>query len=154
VNIVDEVNAIGAALRAAGIPYAICGAVAVSAHGAPRMTQDIDIALARDHLAAALTVVAPLGYSIPAGPMTFEAGTPRERHVQRVNKIVGAEHLILDFLLAEAGFAGVLDDKVDVVLPGGTLTFVSRETLIRMKRMAGRPRDLDDIQRLESGDES
>jgi len=118
------------------------------------MTKDIDIALAREHLSAALAAVAPLGYSIPAGPMTFEHGTPRERHVQRVSKIVGAEHLVLDFLVAEASLSDVLDDRIDVALPGGTLTFVSRATLIRMKRMAGRPRDLDDIERLESGDEA
>ena len=48
---------------------------------------------------------------IPAGPMTFGAGTTQERHVQRVNKIAGADHLVLDLLLAEAAYAGVLDDR-------------------------------------------
>jgi hypothetical protein len=154
VNIVDELHAIAAALRTAGIPYAVCGGIAVTAHGATRTTKDIDIALAREHLGAALVAVAPLGYTIPAGLMTFGEGTAVERHVQRVNKIVGSQHLVLDLLLAEAAYAGVLEDRIDVALPAGPITFVSRDTLLRMKRTAGRPIDLADIAKLEGDDES
>ena len=153
-NIVDELHAIAAALRAAGIPYAVCGGIAVTAYGATRSTKDIDVAIFRDDLTAVLAAVAPLGYTIPAGPMTFAEGTAQERHVQRVNKIVGAQHLVLDLLLAEAAYAGVLDDRVVVELPAGPVTFVSRDTLLRMKRLAGRPIDLADIARLEGGDDA
>jgi hypothetical protein len=69
-----------------------------------------------------------------------------------VNKIVGAEHLVLDLRIAEAAHQGALDDRVDVALPAGSITFVSRATLLRMKRLAGRAIDLADIERLE-GDE-
>jgi hypothetical protein len=152
VNIVDELHAIAGALHAESIPYAVCGGIAVTAHGATRSTKDIDIVVARAHLAAALAAVAPLGYSIQAAPMAFSEGTPSERHVQRVNKIVGAEHLMLDLLIAEAAYAGVLDDRVEVVLPAGPITFVSLATLLRMKRLAGRPIDLADIEKLEGRD--
>lgn len=152
VNLVDELHAIAAALRGAGLPYAVCGGIAVTAYGATRSTKDIDIVIAREHLVAALAAVAPLGYAIPAAPMTFGAGTSQERHVQRVNKIVGAQHLVLDLLIAEAAYAGVLDDRIDVELPAGTITFVSRDTLLAMKRLAGRPIDLADIEKLEGGD--
>jgi hypothetical protein len=154
VNIVDELHAIATALRSAGVPYAVCGGIAVTAYGATRTTKDIDVAIAREHVPAALAAVAPLGYNIPAGPMTFGAGTVQERHVQRVNKIVGWQHLVLDLLIAEAAYAGVLDDRVDVPLPAGTITFVSRDTLLRMKRLAARPIDLADIEKLEGGDET
>jgi hypothetical protein len=154
VNLVDELHAIAAALRGAGVPYAVCGGIAVTAHGVARSTKDIDIAIAREHLPAALAAVAPLGYTIPAGPMTFGAGTAQERHVQRVNKIVGSQHLVLDLLITEAAYAGVLDDRVDVPLPAGTITFVSRETLLRMKRLAGRAIDLADIEKLEGNDDT
>lgn len=79
--------------------------------------------------------------------MTSSAGTAQERHVQHVNKIVGSQHLVLDMLLAEASCAGVLDDQIDVALPAGTITFVSRAPLLRMKRLAARPIDLADIER-------
>ncbi len=153
-NLVDELHAIAAALRGAGVPYAVCGGIAVTAHGVARSTKDIDIAIAREHLPAALAAVAPLGYTIPAGPMTFGAGTAQERHVQRVNKIVGSQHLVLDLLITEAAYAGVLDDRIDVPLPAGTITFVSRETLLRMKRLAGRAIDLADIEKLEGNDDT
>lgn len=147
-NIVDELHAIASALGSANITYAVCGGIAVTAHGATRATKDIDVLVARTDLARALAAVAPLGYTIVAGPMVFGAGTNAERHVQRVNKIAGAEHLVLDLLLVEGAYAGTLDDRMDIALPSGTITFVSRETLLRMKRMAGRPIDLADIEKL------
>ena len=153
VNIVDELYAITAALEAAGVAYAVCGGIAVTAYGAPRATQDIDIVIKRDDLVAALQVIVPLGFRLPAGPMVFGEGTPNERHVQRVNKIEGSEHMVLDLLLAEAAYSQVLDDRVTVQLPRGPLSLVSRQTLLKMKRMAGRPKDLIDIERLEKRDD-
>lgn len=44
-NLVDELHAIAAALTEAGIPYAVCGGVAVTMHGATRSTKDIDVLL-------------------------------------------------------------------------------------------------------------
>ena len=38
-------------------------------------------------------------------------------------------------------------------LPRGSLTVVSRETLLLMKRLAGRPQDVADISKLETPDE-
>lgn len=152
-NLVDELHAIAAALTAAAIPYAVCGGVAVTAHGATRSTKDIDILVSRADLSRALDAVRPLGYAFAALPMAFDAGTERERHVQRVSKIDGEEHLLLDLLLAEAAFTGLLDDRVEVSLPEGPLSVVSRAALIRMKRMAGRAQDVADLERLEAGDE-
>jgi hypothetical protein len=155
VNIVDELYAITAALNAAAIPYAVCGGVAVSAHGAPRTTKDIDIAVARADLSRALQAVSSVGYTLLAAPMTFGAGTSKERNLQRVTKIEPTgDHLTLDLLIAEAGYAGILDDRLELPLAHGSVTFVSRETLLKMKRAAGRPMDLIDIERLENDDEA
>lgn len=151
-NIVDELYAITAALREAGVPYAVCGGIAVTVYGVTRTTKDIDIVIAREHLSPALAAVAKLGYDIPAGPMTFGAGTPNERHVQRVNKIEQNQHLVIDLLIAEAAYAVFQRARIDVALPAGTITVVSRETLLRMKRLAGRPIDLADIEKLEGND--
>ena len=151
-NLVDELHAIVAALRGAGLRYAVCGGVAVTIHGAIRSTKDIDILVARDDVPLALEAVRPLGYTYVALPMTFDAGTPRERHVQRVSKIVGDEHLLLDLLVAEAAFAGGLDDVIEVALAEGPLAVVSRDTLVRMKQLAGRAQDVADLEKLEAGD--
>jgi hypothetical protein len=151
VNLVDELHAIAAALRAAGITYAVCGGVAVTIHGATRSTKDIDLLVARDDVPRILNVIRPLGFAFVALPMTFDAGTPCERHVQRVSKIEGDEHLVVDLLLAEAAFAGLLADRREVSLPTGSLTVVSLEALLRMKRLAGRKQDLADVEKLEGG---
>jgi hypothetical protein len=152
-NLVDELHAIAAALTSAGIQYAVCGGVAVTVHGATRSTRDIDIVIAPQDVSLALDAVRPLGYAFAAVPMTFDAGTERERHVQRVSKVDGQQHLLLDLLLAEASLAGTLDDRLQVSLPEGPLSVVSRPTLIRMKRLAGRAQDLADIEKLEAIDE-
>ncbi|CAN5866320.1 hypothetical protein BH11MYX3_BH11MYX3_27920 [soil metagenome] len=151
-NLVDELHSVADALGAAGIPYAVCGGIAVSAHGAPRSTKDIDLVVHRHDVARVLEVVRPLGYTMPGLPMTFDAGTERERHVQRVSKVEGKHHLLLDLLLAEGAFVGSLDDRVEVALPAGNLVLVSRETLLRMKRLAARPPDLMDLESLEALD--
>ncbi len=47
VNLVDELLGVTRALEAAGIPYAICGGIAVTIHGATRTTKDIDLLVER-----------------------------------------------------------------------------------------------------------
>jgi hypothetical protein len=153
-NLVDELHAIARALAAKGIPYAVCGGVAVTIHGATRSTKDIDLLVARDDVTRVLDAVRPLGYAFVALPMTFDAGTDRERHVQRVSKIEGEHHLVLDLLLAEASFAGFLDGRIEVELPEGPLAVVARATLVRMKQLAGRAQDLADLEKLEAVDDA
>ena len=152
-NLVDEVHSITGALHAAGIAYAVCGGVAVTMHGAPRTTKDIDLLVARSDLARVLEVVRPLGYAFAALPMTFDAGTERERYVQRVSKMEAGVHLVLDLLIDDAAYAGLLADTIEVPLAHGPVRVVSLQGLLRMKRLAGRPQDLADIERLERGDD-
>lgn len=153
-NLVDELHAIAAALTDAGIPYAVCGGVAVTMHGATRSTKDLDLLVRPEDLAQVIELVRPLGYAFAALPMTFDPGTPRERHVQRISKIAGDAHLVLDLLLADAACAGALDDRVVLPLAEGPLAVVSRATLIRMKQLAGRPQDVADLEKLAAIDES
>jgi hypothetical protein len=154
VNLVDELHAIVAALGAASVPYAVCGGVAVTVHGATRSTKDIDILVSREDVPRALDAVRPIGYQFAALPLTFDAGTPRERHVQRVSKVAGPEHLLLDLRSADGVFAGALEDRIVVQLPEGPLAVVSRATLIRLKRLAGRAQDVADLERLEATDDA
>ncbi len=148
-NLVEELHAIAARLAAADIPYAVCGGIAVTVHGATRSTKDIDLLVLPQDLPRVLEAIRAIGYAFAALPTTFEEGTERERHVQRVTKISGKDHLLLDLLVADGALAGALDDRISVRLDEGELSVVSRETLIRMKRFAGRPQDLADLERLE-----
>ena len=152
VNLVDELHAIAAALRSGGIGYAVCGGLAVTIYGATRTTKDIDLLVAAPDVARVLELLRPLGYVFAALPMTFDAGTPSERKVQRVSKLEGEHLLSVDLLIAEAAFAGMLDDTAEIELPEGTLVVVSRASLTTMKRLAGRPQDIADLERLETPD--
>lgn len=152
-NLVDELHAIASVLRSAGVRHAVCGGLAVTLHGAARLTKDIDLLVFPADLSRILELLRPLGYVFAALPLTFEGGTARERHVQRVSKIEGGEHLCVDLLIAEAVFAGLLDDAIEVRTPRGNLTVISRAGLIKMKQLAGRPQDVADLARLEGGDD-
>lgn len=151
-NLVTELHAVAAALARAGVRHAVCGGVAVTIHGATRSTKDIDILIAPADVDRALDALRPIGYKFAALPLVFDEGTARERHVQRVSKIDGGEHMVLDFLLERAAFAGLLANPVEIVLPEGPLWVVSRDVLLAMKRMAGRHQDLADVEKLEAGD--
>jgi len=151
-NLVDELHAVSRALSAAGISFAVCGGIAVTIHGATRTTKDIDLLVAPDDVPRALEAVRPLGYTYVALPMAFDAGTPAERRVQRVTKLDGGSSISLD-LIAEAGaLAGLLEDRIRVELPEGTIVVVSLASLQRMKRLAGRAQDLADLEKLETPD--
>lgn len=153
-NLVDELHAVAGAMRAARIPYAICGGIAVTIHGATRTTKDIDILVARVDVPRVLEALRPLGYAYAALPMTFDAGTERERHVQRVSKLEAQQHLMVDLLLAEAAFEGLLEEPLAIDLPQGSLSVVPLHVLLKMKRLAGRPQDQADIEALAHVDET
>lgn len=66
-NLVDELHTITAALRGAGLRYAVCGGLAVTIHGVVRTTKDIDLLIAERDIPRALELLRPLGYSLARG---------------------------------------------------------------------------------------
>jgi hypothetical protein len=55
------------------------------------------------------------------------------------------------FVADPIGFGGAYERRLTLaVAPGVEATFVGLDDLIRMKRMAGRPQDLSDIEKLET----
>lgn len=147
-NLVDELHAVAATLEEAGVEYAVCGGLAVTMHGAPRTTRDIDLIVAPDQVDEALEAVRPLGYRFAAAPMMFDPGTPKQRRIQRVTRVEGVHALTLDLLVGGGYLAPILDDRRRVELPAGPLWIVSREGLATMKRAASRPQDLRDLELL------
>ena len=150
-NLVDELHGIARTLHDANIDYAVCGGIAVTIHGATRTTKDIDLLVHPHDVPRILELVSALGYRFAALPMTFDARTAKERNVQRVSKVDGDEHLVLDLIRADASLVGLLDGRIVVQVPEGPLWVVSREVLLRMKRLAGRPQDMADIEALQGG---
>jgi hypothetical protein len=153
-DLVEELTRVARALDALAITYAVCGGIAVTVHGYVRATKDLDVLIRAEDCARVLEAVAPLGYNIPALPMTFAAGTDRERAIQRVTRLVEGKSMTLDLLLLAPMDGDALAHRRTFAWNGIELQVVSRETLIAMKRAAGRPQDLVDIERLERDDDA
>jgi hypothetical protein len=138
------------ALNRAKVEYALCGGMAVVLHGSPRLTRDIDLLIRRDDLERVKKALEAAGFTVPGGVIPFDAGKEHEREVFRVSKADGGELLTVDLLLLPTFLADVWEDRVVFEFEGVPVTVVSRNGLIRMKRIAGRPQDLRDAEDLES----
>lgn len=149
VNLYDELTALIDALNAARAGYALCGGLAVALHGHPRATQDVDLLVPEAHLEDIKAALAPLGFTVPALPMTFDPGTASERRVHRISKVAGDETLTVDLVLVGSAFGRAWETRESLDWRGRRLVAVSREGLAQMKRLAGRAQDLADLDALE-----
>jgi len=140
------------ALSDAVVSFAICGGIAVTIHGAPRLTDDLDLLVPSADVEKAKQVAAAVGFDLSARPMVFGAGTPHARTVHRVSKLDEGELLTLDLIIVAGPLEDVWRDRVLVEWEGRRVPVVSRAGLLAMKRLAGRPKDLLDIASLEGDD--
>ncbi len=146
-NLLDEFRLIIADLEKAGIPYAVCGGLAMAAYGYARATQDIDLLIASPSVDAALALLAGLGYG-ESGRLAMNSGRVR---VVRAIKAAGDEHLIVDILEAPDAGEEAWANRQHLETSFGNVCFASRDGLIAMKRRSGRLQDLADVERLEGG---
>lgn len=149
----QELEALVGALSEASVPFAVCGGIAVTIHGAPRLTIDLDLLVPATSIDAAKQAAARVGFDIPAAPMVFGRGTAHARTVHRISKLDEGELLTLDLIVVAGALEEVWTDRVVVEWEGRRVPVVSRTGLLKMKRIAGRPKDLLDIAMLEGGGE-
>lgn len=161
---VRSIETIVQALNAAKVKYLIVGGLAVSAHGYERLTVDVDlvISLQPENIQDAFRALAAVGYqmSIPATPEDF--ANPKLRETWRKEK-----NMVLLRLWSDAHRRTPIDvfvyepfdfekefarAKWEPVAGDIRAPIVSYETLLAMKREAGRDKDLLDIQALKKLD--
>ena len=148
----DEMALLIRAMDAADIPYALCGGLSMAVHGVPRATIDIDLLVAPDSLDAVLALAAGRGFTLGAAPRSFAGGAVEIRRVTKIDPELG-DALMLDLVLVGPALADVWRDRQCLEWNGGPLWVVSRDGLVRMKRLRGSGVDRDDILRLEGQDE-
>jgi hypothetical protein len=141
VDLYAELSAVARALDEASVDYALCGALALAAHGVPRATKDIDLIARREDAEALRTAVRRVGYTIEALPMRFNSGV----QVQRYTKLIDGRPLMLDVLWAEGALEPIWARRETVQWDQGEIAVVSRADLITLKVTAGRPQDLADV---------
>jgi hypothetical protein len=147
-DIYDEFRQLIAALDAHQIDYALCGGLAMAVYDRPRATVDIDLLILSESLDLVRPIAAELGYDIRGLDMTFSKGAIEIRRVSKIDRGSG-QVLSLDLLLVTSAIQGIWDARVEADWEGGTLSVVSRQSLIGLKRLRSSPQDLADIAALE-----
>jgi len=161
---VRSIETIVKALNDAGVQYLIVGGLAVNAHGYERLTVDVDlvIGLQPENIKHALHALQAAGYqmSIPVTPEDF--ANPELREILRKEKNMLVLRLWSDvhrrtpidvFVYEPFDFQEEFARaKWEPVAGGARAPVVSYETLMAMKKQAGRDKDLLDIQALKKLD--
>lgn len=147
-KLVDELLGLIDSLEEADVEYAVCGGIALAIHGVPRFTKDIDLLVRTSDLDRVRSAAHRCGFTLEGGRLTFGAGTDQVREVFRVSKASGSELLTLDLLLVSPALEDVWRSRRRTEWRERRAWVVSRDGLVRMKRIAGRPQDLVDIERI------
>ena len=139
------------ALDAAGVRYVVIGAFAGRILGSPTLTRDLDICHARDrpNLGALARVLQELGARLrgvtDAVPFRLDARALAAGDAFTFSTDAGD----LDLIATPAGTAGYDDlsrTAATIDLDGMRVQVASIDDLMRMKRAAGRPKDLIELE--------
>ena len=148
-------------LQKSNIRYAVAGGVALVLHGVVRFTADVDLIvdLEQENLRRFVQAMTELGYR-PRNPVKAEdfldhairEEWKREKGMEVFSFIDPAEPMTLIdvFIEEKIPFREVMQDLVRVTAKGISIPVVSLAHLKRLKKAAGRPQDIADIEAIEA----
>lgn len=149
-----DYRAVLQALAEARVDFIIVGGAAATAHGAARLTQDLDVVYARDaenlaRLAAALAPHDPYLRGAPEGlPFQLDAPTlARGLNFTLTTKLGDLD--LLGEIVGGGGYADLLPHTIEIELFGVRCRCLGLDKLIEAKRAAGRPKDREALAELE-----
>lgn len=154
-----NVRQIFAALNAARVDYVVVGGLAVILHGYLRATADLDLAIGLSPANAkrGMDALGSIGLQprLPVSPDDFADPDKRAEWRQR-NMLVfpmwdpsNPIRSVDVFIDEPIVFADLLAQAVTKDIEGASVRIASIPHLIAMKQRAGRPRDLEDIDKLQ-----
>src|SRR5262245_14391789 len=134
-------------LNTENVSYLIVGAHAVGFHVEPRTTKDLDIWVdpSPDNVHRLVSALAEFGAPLESmqekelcnPEIVYQIGIPPNR----IDIIMGLEGVT---------FGEAWKNRAETLYDGEKVFVISREDLIKVKRSAGRPQDLQDVQALEA----
>jgi len=142
----EDLSELLALLNSHQVRFLVIGAHALAFHGKPRFTEDIDLWVDRteDNAARLGAALEEFGAAI-GGEGVSRFASPDKQIVR-----LGAAPNMVDILnfAGDDSFADVWSRGIHGMINGTEVVFPSREDLARMKRAAGRPQDIADIEKL------
>lgn len=152
---ITDTRALLTILSSGGVEFILIGGVAAIAHGSARLTLDLDVVYARHRenivrLVRTLEPLNPYPRGAPEGlPFLWDVETVRAG----LNFTLKTKLGDLD-LLGEAAGGGMYENLLPLTEESTAFGIVCRsvdlDTLIRLKRAAGRPKDFEGIAELEA----
>ena len=143
------------ALADAKVDFIVVGGTAATAHGSSRLTQDIDVVYERSpgNIQALVKALAPhrpyLRGAPPGLPFSWDARTIEHGLNFTLTTALGDIDLLGE-ITGGGGFEQLRPHTEKVGLFGRDVLCLNLEWLIRTKRAAGRPRDLEAVAELEA----
>lgn len=138
-----------------GVKFILIGGVAAVVHGSARVTYDVDVVYARDpenitRLVQALKLFAPYLRGAPAGlPFVLD-----ERTVSSGLNFTLTTNLgdldVMGEVIGGGGYPDLLPHSFEIEAFAVKFKCIDLPTLIRLKRAAGRPRDLEALAELQA----
>ena len=138
-------------LTAHGVEFVIVGAYALAFHGAPRFTGDLDVLIRPTPGNASRLLDALTAFGFAAPELTPDAIVDDRRMIE-----MGVPPVQIHVMSAISGVSwdDVAADRVTGPFGRHTVMFLGRDSFLRNKRAAGRPKDLADIDALQPGSDS
>jgi hypothetical protein len=137
-------------LNSHGVEYLIVGAVALAHHGFPRYTGDLHVLIRNSaenarRLEPALTAFGLAALGLKAADFAeayrvIQLGVPPNR-IDLLTSITGVS------------FEEAWRDRIRAVVDGVSVNFISKQALVRNKRLTGRAQDRADLEALGAGEE-
>ncbi len=138
-----------------GVRFVLIGGAAAMVHGAARLTQDVDVVYDREsenleRLAVALAPLEPYLRDVPAGlPFQLDVATLERGLNFTLTTALGPLDLLGE-ITGGGTYADLRRHTIEIEAFGVHLRCLDLPALIKAKRAAGRPKDLEAIAELEA----
>ena len=142
-------------LTRSGVKFILVGGLAAVVHGASRATYDIDVVYARDskNLQRLVDALSPYDPYLRGAPPGLPFQWDRETIQRGLNFTLTTKLGSLDLLgeiVGGGSYQDLLGSSQEVEIFGVRCLCLDLESLIQVKRAAGRPKDLEAVAELET----
>jgi hypothetical protein len=142
-SVPELLRALASTFAARGLRWYVFGAQAVVAHGRPRLTADVDVAVDSGGLSARAlaALLEPAGFTL-----RFPLPDDRAETARLLPLVHVASSIPVDLVITGPGLDDELLERARLVDLGGAIVpVISAEDLVAMKVLAGRRKDLEDV---------